>query len=74
MSKSLGIAGAIILSSLMLSPLAMAEESPAFAARNEAIQANFEQHQEALALKAQQHENSQQAQASKPQATDAKAS
>ena len=72
MSKSLGIAGAIILSSLMLSPLAMAEESPAFAARNEAIQANFEQHQEALALKAQQHQNIQQAQAVKPQSSDAK--
>ncbi|WP_455922276.1 hypothetical protein [Pseudomonas putida] len=72
MSKSLGIAGAIILSSIMLSPLAMAEESPAFVARNEAVQANFEQHQEALALKAQQHQNTQQAQAVKPQSDDAK--
>ncbi len=72
MSKSLGIVGAIILSSMMLSPLAMAEESPAFVARNEAIQANFEQHQEALALKAQQHENSQQAQAAKAQNDEAK--
>jgi len=72
MSKSLGIAGAIILSSILLSPLAMAEESPAFVARNEAVQANFEQHQEAVALKAQQHQNIQQAQASKPQSSDAK--
>ncbi|MGY4490443.1 hypothetical protein [Pseudomonas sp. TE3610] len=72
MSKSLGIAGAIILSSILLSPLAMAEESPAFVARNEAVQANFEQHQEAVALKAQQHQNIQQAQAAKPQSSDAK--
>jgi len=72
MSKSLGIAGAIMLSSLMLSPLAMAEESPAFVARNEAVQANFEHHQEAVALKAQQHQNTQQAQAAKPQSDDAK--
>ncbi len=72
MSKSLGIAGAIILSSLMLSPLAMAEESPAFVARNEAVQANFEQHQEALALKAQQHQNTQQAQVAKPQSDNTK--
>lgn len=74
MSNSMGIASVFILSSLLLSPLAMAEESPAFVARNEAIQANFEQHQEALAQKAQQHENSQQAQAVKAQGDDAKAS
>ncbi|QKZ03252.1 MULTISPECIES: hypothetical protein [Pseudomonas] len=74
MSNSMGIASAFILSSLLLSPFAMAEESPAFAARNEAIQANLQQHQEALAQKTQQHENSQQAEAAKPQAEDIKAS
>ena len=74
MFKSMGIASALLLSGVLLSPLAMAEESPAFVARNEAVHANFEQHQEALALKAQQHENAQQAQAMKPQNESAKAS
>lgn len=34
MSNSMGIASVFVLSSLLLSPLAMAEESPAFVARN----------------------------------------
>ncbi len=37
MSNSMGIASAFVLSALMLSPLAQAEESPVFAARNQAI-------------------------------------
>ncbi|WP_459207848.1 hypothetical protein ACSMEV_07435 [Pseudomonas sp. MLB6B] len=47
MSNSMGIASAFILSALVLSPLARAEESPAFAARNQALaeqaQAQFAQ-------------------------------
>lgn len=34
MSNSMGVASVFVLSSLLLSPLAMAEESPAFVARN----------------------------------------
>lgn len=49
MSNSMGIASVFVLSSLLLSPLAMAEESPAFVARNAALWAV---HQEAIAQKA----------------------
>ena len=34
MSNSMGVASVFVLSSLLLSPLALAEESPAFVARN----------------------------------------
>lgn len=37
MSNSMGIASLFVASSLLLSPLAMAEESPAFVARNAAL-------------------------------------
>lgn len=43
MSNSMGIASVFVLSSLLLSPLAMAEESPAFIARNQALSAQAEQ-------------------------------
>ncbi|HGY9624400.1 hypothetical protein ODI84_07900 [Pseudomonas putida] len=39
MSNSMGIASVFVLSSLLLSPLAMAEESPAFVARNAELSA-----------------------------------
>lgn len=44
MSNSMGIASLFVASSLLLSPLAMAEESPAFVARNATLAAA---HQEA---------------------------
>ncbi|CAM4033207.1 Secreted protein [Pseudomonas reidholzensis] len=39
MSNKLGVASVFVLSSLLLSPLAMAEESPAFVARTAALAA-----------------------------------
>lgn len=62
MSNSMGIASAFVLSSLFLSPLAMAEESPAFVAQNAARAAAFDQAQAELTAKAQ-------APAQAPQAT-----
>ncbi len=59
MSSSMGMASVFVMSSLLLSPLAMAEESPAFVARNEARAAAFEQHQHELAAS---HENDVKAQ------------
>ena len=61
MFKSIGFASALIVSSLLVAPFAMAEESQAFVARNEAIHANFEQHEEALAAQAREHDKTQQA-------------
>ncbi|MDF0730210.1 hypothetical protein P0Y43_05630 [Pseudomonas entomophila] len=52
MSNSMGVASVFILSSLLLSPLAMAEESPAFVARNVAL---AEAHQQAQQAYASQH-------------------
>ncbi|HGM5582735.1 TPA: hypothetical protein ACKP22_004456 [Pseudomonas putida] len=49
MSNSMGIASVFVLSSLLLSPLAMAEESPAFVARNAEIAATLQQSQGAYA-------------------------
>ena len=48
MSTSMGMASVFVLSSLLLSPLAMAEESPAFVAQNAARAAAFEQGQAEL--------------------------
>ncbi|SEN31070.1 hypothetical protein SAMN04487857_113111 [Pseudomonas sp. ok272] len=53
MSNSMGIASAFVLSSLFLSPLVMAEESPAFVAHNTARAAAFDQAQAELTAKAQ---------------------
>jgi hypothetical protein len=50
----------------------MAEESPAFVARNEAVHANFEQHEEALAAKAKEQDKTQQASTYNPQVENAK--
>lgn len=48
MSNSMGIASVFVLSSLLLSPLAMAEESPAFVARNAAFAAVHQDAREAV--------------------------
>ncbi|KAF0861664.1 hypothetical protein [Pseudomonas sp. LD120] len=58
MSNSMGIASAFVLSSLFVAPIAMAEESQAFVARNDARAAAFEQAQIAQAT---QRQNSQEA-------------
>ena len=52
MSNSMGVASVFVLSSLLLSPLAMAEESPAFVARNAQLSAV---HQDARDTYAAQH-------------------
>ncbi|MGJ7552113.1 hypothetical protein [Pseudomonas alloputida] len=52
MSNSMGIASVFVLSSLLLSPLAMAEESPAFVARTAELAAVHQDSREALAHKA----------------------
>ncbi|WP_129933042.1 MULTISPECIES: hypothetical protein [Pseudomonas] len=49
MSNSMGIASVFVLSSLLLSPLAMAEESPAFVARNAEIAAVHQEARDAVA-------------------------
>ncbi|MFK3970430.1 hypothetical protein ACI2KS_06830 [Pseudomonas sp. NPDC087358] len=72
MFKSIGIVSALIVSSLLATPFAMAEESPAFVARNDAIHTNFEQHEEALAAKAKEQDKTQQASTYSPQAENAK--
>lgn len=59
MSNSMGIASAFVLSSLFVAPMAMAEESQGFVARNAARAAAFEQAQIAQAA---QQQNTQQAQ------------
>ena len=66
MSSSMGMASVFVLSSLLLSPLAMAEESPAFVAQNAARAATFEQHQAELTAHQQN--------AAKPQQTQAETS
>lgn len=59
MSNSMGLASVFVLSSLFVVPMAMAEESQGFVARNAARAAAFEQAQIAQAA---QQQNSQQAQ------------
>ncbi|MEN5092015.1 hypothetical protein ABE458_15085 [Pseudomonas protegens] len=59
MSNSMGMASAFVLSSLFVVPMAMAEESQGFVARNAARAAAFEQAQIAQAA---QQQNTQQAQ------------
>ncbi|WP_194789945.1 hypothetical protein [Pseudomonas sp. UFMG81] len=49
MSNSMGVASVFILSSLLLSPLAMAEESSAFVNRNAEVAAVHQQAREAIA-------------------------
>ncbi|SDP31244.1 hypothetical protein SAMN04490202_3710 [Pseudomonas reinekei] len=54
MSNSMGIASAFVLSSLFLSPFAMAEESQAFVAQNSARAAAYQAHQSEMTAKAQE--------------------
>lgn len=49
MFNSMGIASVFVLSSLLLSPLAMAEESPAFVARNAELAAVHQEARDAYA-------------------------
>jgi len=49
MSNSMGIASVFVLSSLLLSPLAMAEESPAFVNRNNELAAVHQEARESVA-------------------------
>ncbi len=67
MSNSMGIASAFVLSSLLLSPFAMAEESPAFVAHNAARAAAFDKAQAELTAKAQKSEKTRQTSASQAQ-------
>ena len=62
MSSSMGMASVFALSSLLLSPLAMAEESPAFVAQNVARAAAFEQGQAELTARHQNDAKPQQTQ------------
>jgi outer membrane lipoprotein-sorting protein len=54
MSNTMGIASAFVLSSLFLSPFAIAEESQTFVAQNSARVAAFEQYQSEMTAKAQE--------------------
>jgi hypothetical protein len=54
MSNSMGIASAFVLSALFLSPFAVAEESQAFVAQNNARAAEYVQHQSEMTAKAQE--------------------
>lgn len=54
MSNSMGIASAFVLSSLFVTPLAMAEESQAFVAQNAARAAAYQEHQIEMTAKAQE--------------------
>ncbi|WP_285419380.1 hypothetical protein [Pseudomonas sp. efr-133-TYG-5] len=64
MSNSMGIASAFVLSSLILSPMAMAEESHAFVAQNSARNQAYEQHQAEMMAKAKDATQAPQAAAS----------
>ncbi|VVM63347.1 hypothetical protein PS659_01427 [Pseudomonas fluorescens] len=61
MSNSMGIASAFVLSSLFLSPLAMAEESQTFVAHNAARTTAFEEHRIEMTAKAVQDTQAPQA-------------
>ena len=52
MSNTMGIASAFVLSSLFLSPFAVAEESQTFVAHNAARAAAFEEHQSEMTAEA----------------------
>ncbi|MHC8352811.1 hypothetical protein ACYZT7_26775 [Pseudomonas sp. RT4P38] len=54
MSNTMGIASAFVLSSLFLSPFAIAEESQTFVAQNSARAAAFKQNQSEMTAKAQE--------------------
>ena len=66
MSNTMGIASAFVLSSLFLSPFAMAEESQTFVAQNDARAAAFEEHQSEMTAKAQDAAQAPQASTIRP--------
>lgn len=68
MSNTMGIASAFVLSSLFLSPFAMAEESPAFIAQNAARADALEQLRSELTAKAKTAEKPQQTSADQARA------
>ncbi|VVO49393.1 hypothetical protein AB4P91_10890 [Pseudomonas sp. B21128] len=70
MSNSMGIASAFVLSSLILSPMAMAEESPAFVAHNSARAQAYDQHQTEMMAKAKDATQTPQAAATQAQASE----
>jgi len=72
MSSSMGMASVFVLSSLLLSPLAMAEESPAFVAQNAARAAAFEKSQAELTARHQNDAKPQQTQATTSSADQSK--
>ncbi|MGZ7459469.1 hypothetical protein ACXPVS_22760 [Pseudomonas sp. Ma2-10] len=63
MSNTMGIASAFVLSSLFLSPFAIAEESQTFVAKNSARAAAFEQYQNEMTAKVQEAAQTPQASA-----------
>ena len=71
MSNSMGIASAFVLSSLFVSSFAMAEESQAFVAQNNARAAAYEEHQIEMTAKAQEATQAPQASSiqARPQAS-----
>lgn len=71
MSNSMGVASVFILSSLLLSPLAMAEESPAFVARNAELSAAHEQARQAFASQSDQSPEAAEQTASQVSSSDA---
>lgn len=71
MSNSMGIASVFILSSVLLSPLAMAEESQAFMAQTARHQAAMEQSREAVAKHLQDSAKGAEQAASKASQNDA---
>lgn len=71
MSNSMGVASVFALSSLLLSPLAMAEESQAFIARNAELAAVHEQAREAFATQSEQASKPAEQTASKVSSSDA---
>ncbi|MEZ1319065.1 hypothetical protein QIW53_23850 [Pseudomonas fluorescens] len=61
MSNSMGIASAFVLSSLLVSPFVMAEESQTFAAHNAARAAAFEEYRSEMTARAAEAAQSPQA-------------
>ncbi|MFB4394846.1 MULTISPECIES: hypothetical protein [unclassified Pseudomonas] len=70
MSKCMSVASVFVLSSLLLSPLAMAEESAAFVARNVELSTAHEQARENYAAQRQETGNASQQTASKVETND----
>lgn len=71
MSNSMGIASVFVLSSVLLSPLAMAEESQAFVAQTARHQAAMEQSREAFTKQRQDTPKDSEQTASKASLNDA---